>query len=57
MTISELLFHNVPKEIFTLKENCTLIEQTQNLIDQCHPGATNMAFFNVENEKERTAKY
>lgn len=33
MTVLELLYHNVPLDIFTLKENSTLVEQAQNLID------------------------
>ncbi|MGJ4751209.1 PaaI family thioesterase [Leptospira kmetyi] len=47
MNVAELLYHNVPVDIFTLKENCTLLEQAQNLIDQCFPGATNMKVIGV----------
>ncbi|TGM52219.1 PaaI family thioesterase [Leptospira vanthielii] len=50
MTVLELLYHNVPLDIFTLKENSTLVEQAQNLIDQCHPGATNMKVLNLTAE-------
>ncbi|PJZ52140.1 PaaI family thioesterase [Leptospira adleri] len=50
MTVAELLNHNVPADIFTLKENCSLIEQAQNLIDQCHPGATKMKVLEVTSE-------
>lgn len=50
MNVLELLNCNVPANIFTLKENCTFAEQAQNLIDQCHPGATNMKVLGVTAE-------
>ncbi|TGK27925.1 PaaI family thioesterase [Leptospira gomenensis] len=50
MNVLDLLSHNVPSDIFTLKKNCSLVEQAQNLIDQCHPGATNMKLLEVNAE-------
>ncbi|MCE9598234.1 MAG: PaaI family thioesterase [Spirochaetia bacterium] len=42
MTLTELLYQIVPADLFTFKKDGTFEEQAQHLIDQCHPGATNM---------------
>lgn len=42
MNVTELLALTVPRELFSIKEDGTVEEQAQHLIDQCHPGATKM---------------
>lgn len=50
MTVLDLLYSNVPKEIFKFKENCSFIEQAQNLVDQCHPASTLMKIVSMDAE-------
>lgn len=46
MKVLDLILANTPA-IFTLKENCTYIEQAQNLVDQSHAGATRMKILDI----------
>lgn len=50
MNVLDLLHNHVPGELFSFKQDCTMLEQVQNLVDQCHPGSTKMQLLNVDAE-------
>ncbi|MCC6275610.1 MAG: PaaI family thioesterase [Leptospiraceae bacterium] len=51
MKAFELLGRTVAREIFTIKEQGTIVERTQHLIEQCHPGATKMKLIILGSEQ------
>ncbi|MBL8019170.1 MAG: PaaI family thioesterase [Leptospirales bacterium] len=48
--MAELLYQIVPSDLFTFKKEGSFEEQAQHLIDQCHPGATNMKILKLSGE-------
>ncbi len=58
MNVTEMLTLTVPRDLFVFKTEGTVEEQAQNLIDQCHPGATKMKLLRLSPElSEATIPY
>lgn len=53
MNAMRFLKNIVPEELFDIREDGSLEEQAQHLIDQCHPGATGMQLLEMTSEHSR----
>lgn len=58
ITMLEFLESIVPTAIFDIRRDGTIVENTQHLIEQCHPGTTGMQLLTLEeNEAEARIPY
>lgn len=47
----DLVFDIIPKDLFDIRRDGTLVESIQHLIDQCHPGTTKMKLETLSGEE------
>ena len=47
----DLIFDIIPKDLFDIRTDGTLVESIQHLIDQCHPGSTKMTLETLSGEE------
>ena len=47
----DLVFDIIPKDLFDIRRDGTLVESIQHLIEQCHPGTTKMKLETLSGEE------
>lgn len=51
----DLVFDIIPKDLFDIRRDGTLVESIQHLIEQCHPGTTKMKLETLSGEESTAA--